>query len=121
MYLGTKFDSGKSRYDLLPPNALEEVAKVLTYGAAKYAPDNWRFVPDAENRYFAAAQRHLWALRRGESHDPESGISHIAHAITSLLFLEEILNHTYENQSRNSEGSGEPRLDQSEFGDQGGL
>ena len=38
---GMKYDSGKPRYDLLPPELLEEAAKVLTFGAQKYEPRNW--------------------------------------------------------------------------------
>lgn len=88
---GRKYDSGKPMYNLLPADALEEVVKVLTYGAVKYNEpiheENWRKVDHPEQRYFAAMQRHVWATRKGEMNDPESGISHYAHAITSLLFL----------------------------------
>jgi hypothetical protein len=110
---GVKHDSEKNRYDLIPPHALDEFVRVLTFGAQKYSPDNWRFVPEAERRYFAAAQRHLWAFKRGEIYDPESGIHHIAHAITSLSFLYEL---KYANQSGNTQGPGESRLDQSQSG-----
>lgn len=34
---GVKFDAGKTRLDLFPPEALEEIGKVLTYGAKKYS------------------------------------------------------------------------------------
>jgi hypothetical protein len=88
--LGRKFDSGKPEYGLLPPHALEEVAKVLTIGAKKYAPNNWRYVNNGPTRYFDAAQRHLWAYKRGELTDPETGISHIAHAICSLMFIADL-------------------------------
>jgi len=78
-------------YNLLPAHALDEVVKVLTYGAVKYNEpidqENWRLVQNPEQRYFAACQRHLWAIRRGELEDQESGILHYAHAITSLMFL----------------------------------
>lgn len=84
---GVKYDNGKLRYDLIPAQALDDVVKVLTFGAAKYAPDNWRKVDDAESRYFAAAQRHLWAWQRGEQNDPETGVNHLAHAACCLLFL----------------------------------
>lgn len=88
---GRKYDSGKPMYNLLPADALEEVVKVLTFGATKYNEpaheENWRKVQHPEQRYFAAMQRHVWATRKGEMNDPESGISHYAHAITNLLFL----------------------------------
>ena len=112
---GIKFDSEKNRYDLIPPYALDEVAKVLTYGARKYSPGNWRFVPEAEQRYFAAAQRHLWAFSRGEENDPESGISHIAHAITSLFFLYDL---KYANNTRNTQDPRESSDNQSESSNQ---
>lgn len=84
---GIKYDNGKPEYGLLPPFALEEVAKVLTFGAHKYDRDNWKKVNDGQRRYFDAAQRHAWAIKRGETHDTESGLHHAAHAITCLLFF----------------------------------
>ena len=69
---GRKFDGGKVRYGLLPPLALKATADVLTFGAEKYEPDNWKHVPDSINRYFDAAQRHMWAYQEGEAIDPDS-------------------------------------------------
>ena len=86
---GRKFDGGKLEYGLLPPLALEEVVKVLTFGAQKYDRDNWQIVPDAKRRYFDAVQRHMWAWKQGEQMDPESGIHHLAHAMCGLMFLYE--------------------------------
>lgn len=84
---GRKFDGGKLQYGLLPPLALRETVKVLTYGAEKYEPDNWRRVPDSHRRYFDAAQRHIWTYKEGEMVDPESGINHLAHAVCCLMFM----------------------------------
>jgi hypothetical protein len=86
---GRKFDGGKIRYGLLPPLALKATADVLTFGAEKYEPDNWKRVPDSLNRYFDAAQRHMWAFKEGETIDPESGKHHLAHALCCLMFLYE--------------------------------
>jgi hypothetical protein len=86
---GRKFDGGKPQYGLLPPLALEETAKVLTFGAQKYEPDNWKFVPDSKRRYFDALQRHLWQWKQGEQNDQETGLSHLAHAMCCLMFLYE--------------------------------
>jgi Domain of unknown function (DUF5664) len=85
--LGSKYDTGKLQFSLLPPNALMETVSVLTYGASKYSPDNWKYVSDAKKRYFDAMQRHVWAWKSGESKDLETGKSHLAHAICCLLFL----------------------------------
>jgi hypothetical protein len=86
---GRKFDGGKLQYGLLPPLALAETVKVLTFGAEKYEPDNWKFVPDSKRRYFDAMERHIWAYKMGEQLDPESGIHHLAHAMCCLMFLYE--------------------------------
>lgn len=87
---GIKHDGEKPDYSLIPPYALEEAVNVLTYGAVKYSRDNWRILDDAKNRYFAAAQRHMWALKKGETHDPESGLHHAAHAACCMLFYYEL-------------------------------
>jgi len=84
---GTKFDSEKPRWSLLPWTEVEDVVHVLTAGAKKYSPDNWKHVPEARDRYFSAAMRHLTAWYGGEKKDPETGRSHLSHAICCLLFL----------------------------------
>lgn len=84
---GMKFDQGKIDYTLLPWAGVEEVVKVLEFGAQKYARDNWRHVNNAQNRYLAAAFRHMIAYSQGEVNDQETGLSHLAHANCCLLFL----------------------------------
>ena len=84
---GVKFDQEKPRWDLLELSLIEPAVRVLTMGASKYAPENWKHVPDAKARYFAALMRHLTAWQSGEAMDPESGESHLAHAICCLVFL----------------------------------
>ena len=86
---GTKHDTDKPDYSLLPFAALDELVKVLTYGAKKYSRDNWRAVPDFKHRYLAAALRHIGAHARGEEKDPETGYLHLAHATATLMFLVE--------------------------------
>lgn len=83
---GRKFDGGKLRYDLLPVHALEEVTRVITLGAEKYDPENWKRVPEGRRRYIAAAFRHIEAWRKGETTD-EIGTHHIANAISNLMFI----------------------------------
>lgn len=84
---GVKYDKDKPKWSLLPFKALAEVVDVLTYGARKYAPDNWKKVPDARTRYVDAAFRHFTAYINGEKNDSETGLNHLAHAICCLLFL----------------------------------
>jgi hypothetical protein len=86
---GRKFDGNKLEFGLLPPLALEATVDVLTFGAQKYERDNWKRVPDSKRRYYDALQRHLWAWKKGEILDPESGKHHLAHAMCCLMFLYE--------------------------------
>lgn len=83
-----KFDQDKTRYDLIPPNALQDLAMVYTMGSQKYAARNWEIGLDW-SRVFGALMRHSWAWFRGETHDPESGLHHMAHAAWSCLALVE--------------------------------
>lgn len=83
---GQKFDSDKLRYDLLPPELLEEVARVLTFGAEKYSARNWELGMQW-SRPFGAMMRHMWAWWGGEDKDPETGYSHLAHAACCIAFL----------------------------------
>lgn len=87
---GVKFDGTKPDWALLPFTAVSEVVDVLTFGATKYSPDNWKKVKDAKRRYLAAAFRHIVAHARGEKKDSESGFSHLSHAVCCLLFILEL-------------------------------
>lgn len=84
---GRKNDQSKNRLDLIEPQFIEGVGEVLTFGADKYGPNNWQKVEDAEDRYYAATLRHLLAWRHGEAKDPESGLSHLKHVATNIMFL----------------------------------
>lgn len=83
---GVKFDTGKPRTDLLPFDALLEVADVLDYGAKKYAVRNWE-LGMSWGRLVAAALRHLFAWCSGEELDAESGKRHLAHFACCALML----------------------------------
>ena len=87
---GIKYDGEKPKMHLLPPKALIEVAKVLTFGAQKYDEENWRKLDNLQSRYSSGALRHIFAHIDDEEIDPESGLSHLAHAVCCLLFKLEI-------------------------------
>ena len=87
---GIKYDSEKPKMNLLPPKAIVEISKVLTFGAEKYDAENWRKLDDLQNRYTAGALRHIFAHMDGEELDPETNLSHLAHAMCCLLFKLEI-------------------------------
>ena len=65
---GTKNDIGKLRMDLIPLEAEEALATVLTHGAKKYGDHNWRGGIQY-HRIYGAMRRHLlaWAKRAAGS------------------------------------------------------
>jgi hypothetical protein len=65
---------------------LNEVSKVLSFGADKYGTHNWRSGL-TYSRLLSASMRHINSFNKGIDIDPESGISHLAHAACNLLML----------------------------------
>lgn len=84
-----RFNEGKVRMDLIPPVALEEIAKVYTYGTKKYSDDNWWKAFKWRKDTFGCIQRHLNKWLRGEQNDDESGLLHLAHAAWNCIALME--------------------------------
>jgi hypothetical protein len=82
----TKHDQEKTRMELIPADALIALAEVLTFGAKKYSSWNWAQGFDW-TRLYGAAQRHLNDWQRGIDKDPETGLSHLAHALCCVVFL----------------------------------
>jgi hypothetical protein len=83
-----RHNKNKTRFDLVPKYALEQIAKVMTKGAEKYAPYNWaKGMPWSECE--ASMRRHLEAYASGEDFDPESGLYHLAHAAVNAMFIVE--------------------------------
>ena len=76
---GNKNDYGKLRYDLIPPDALEELVKIYSFGAGVYGDRNWE-LGIRYSHVFAALMRHAWAWYAGERNDKESELHHLAHA-----------------------------------------
>ncbi len=91
--------AAKTRFDLIPFAAVGEIADVLAYGAEKYSANNWCRGTEW-GRYFAALCRHVFAWWRGEDKDPETGLSHLAHAGCCLLFLMEYQRNAWGTDDR---------------------
>jgi hypothetical protein len=85
----TKHDEDKPRPDLIDPNFLLGMARVMAHGAKKYGDENWRQCPDSM-RYYAATLRHLLVWANGEFYDADSGEDHLYHAACSLMMLAEL-------------------------------
>ncbi len=82
---GSRANKGKPRVALIVPAFLLEMGAVLTMGAEKYAPDNWKKgMPVRE--IMDSALRHIYAFLGGEDRDAESGKHHLAHAAVNLMF-----------------------------------
>ena len=77
----------KPPLDLIPPAAEILEAVVMGLGARKYGPYNWRSAHVRATIYIAAAKRHLVQWLDGQDDDPESGVSHLAHARACLGIL----------------------------------
>lgn len=78
---------GKLRWDLLPLAEIEDIVRVYTEGAKKYADNSWKDIPDGFNRYFAATMRHLVAYAKGERFDSDTGCMHLAQVAWNAIAL----------------------------------
>lgn len=83
---GVKFDTGKIRMELIPPELMTAVGEILTFGAEKYSARNWELGMDW-SRPYGAMQRHMTAWWGGQENDPETGKSHLWHAGCCMAFL----------------------------------
>ena len=88
-----KYDNDKPKLQLIPTHALNEAARVFAFGAEKYGENNLRLDIDKYGwtRHYGSIQRHLAAWNDGEDIDPESGLPHLAHAMTQLMILLQVV------------------------------
>ena len=85
---GAKLDAGKPLPNLVLgafASALAAVTDVGTYGAQKYTPRGWQYVPDGVERYSEALMRHWLAEQQGEAVDAQTGLLHAAHLAWNAL------------------------------------
>ncbi len=99
---GKKFDQLKAKHDLLPYEALDEIAKVLSFGADRYGRFNWQNGIEY-SRLISAAYRHLGKFNNGEDINTEDGNTlHLANAACNLLFLIWMTKHKPELDDRSN-------------------
>ena len=91
MTAALRYNAGKAElsYLLSIPDALTALCKVFAQGAVKYERDNWARGGKPDTEYLDAALRHLYAAQY-EDHDPDTGCSHVAHAVWNLCVLIEL-------------------------------
>lgn len=105
-------DITKLRYDLIPADFLEFLARIFTYGATKYDDNNWMKGLNASELY-ACAARHLQKWWAGEDLDEDdgaqkgSGMSHLWHALWNVGAMAYFERHRPDLDDR---GINEPRL-----------
>ena len=81
-----RYNSGKLQWSLVDFDALEDMVRVLEFGAKKYDADNWKKGLQT-NEIAESMMRHLFAYLRGEDIDPESGLPHTGHIMCNAMFL----------------------------------
>jgi|SRR5579863_1275294 len=83
---GAKFDNGKLEHHLLSKDAIDGLIKILMFGKQKY--DAWNWSKGIKySRVYDALNRHMTAWFAGEEVDPETGLSHVYHAMCNAMFL----------------------------------
>lgn len=110
---GLRYNDDKIRYDLFEPYALEQVARIFTKGAKKYAPFNW--LKGMEwSKMIASMKRHIAAFEKGEDRDFDldcegckegtcvnhTGELHIAQAAWNALGLTSYYKHYPQGDDR---------------------
>lgn len=94
-------NEGKLRWTLLDYDSIEEMLKVLEWGATHYGEANWKKgLNKAELQ--ESIQRHLKALINGESHDPQTGRPHEAHIMCNAMFYSFHSRHKSFSKERNN-------------------
>lgn len=94
-----KNDDGKYDPTYLSQEMVELVSRVRAFGTKKYSRNNWK-KGFKITRSLAAALRHIFAYLKGEDNDPESGLSHLGHAICSIEHAVYDSIHHKENDDR---------------------
>ena len=83
---GLRYDTGKVRLDLLPPEWEWALGQVMTAGALKYEPRNWE-KGMAWSKVLGPMRRHIVTWLAGETYDAETGCHHLAMVAWNALAL----------------------------------
>lgn len=85
-----RYNDGKIKWSYIHWPSIEELAKVLDYGATKYTKNNWmKGFPITS--LSDSLLRHVFAFMSGEDTDPESGESHLGHMMCNLMFMNYVM------------------------------
>jgi hypothetical protein len=85
----TKHDSSKNRLELIEPEFIKGLGRIVSFGAEKYSARNWQKAgPEDVERIKGALLRHIMDYLSGDKIDMETGESHLYHAACNLMFLD---------------------------------
>jgi len=76
----------KTRWELMPLDCLEDIARVYTEGAKKYGENKWQNLDNGYERYKGALLRHLYAAEH-DDFDEETGCRHLAQVAWNAIAL----------------------------------
>lgn len=94
-----RFNEGKLRMELVPTSTMRSLARVMGYGANKYAPNNWKRGMDW-SKVIGCLYRHLTAWQDGEDFDSESKLNHMDHVAANVAFLLEYIENFPQGDDR---------------------
>lgn len=94
----------KTRWELMPLDCLEDVARVYTEGAKKYGDNNWQNLDNGYERYKGALLRHLYAAETQEF-DEETKVRHEAAVCWNALALLWLRKHGRKNRQNTREST----------------
>lgn len=86
-YSKVKRDENKPPIHLIPPEAIEGMAKVFAFGANKFDVDDWQNNGTVRERT-GSIMRHTLAIAKGEFIDPESGLPHAYHVMAQAAMVD---------------------------------
>lgn len=81
-----RYNAGKLRWSLVDFPSLEDMVKVLEFGANKYSDNNWKKGLKT-TEIIESMMRHMVAYLNGENIDPESNLPHTGHIMCNAMFL----------------------------------
>ena len=79
------------QFTCVPFTVIWEVGVAMLEGAKKYGPFNWRKTEVRSSVYVDAALGHITQWQEGEDDDPDSDLSHITKAITTLMVMRDAM------------------------------
>lgn len=94
-----RYNNGKLRWSLVDFDSLEDMVKVLEFGAEKYKANNWKKGLSI-TEICESLQRHLYSFMNNEDNDLESNLSHIGHIMCNAMFISYMMKYKKEFDDR---------------------